>query len=68
MVLVLGQLGIAAEQAIVPPLMFGTATLLATLPGSIVWAYTRNSHAAGARSMQDQAGWGEGPTTKDGRV
>ena len=68
MVLVLGQLGIAAEQAIVPPLMFGTATLLATLPGSIVWAYTRNSHAAGARSVQDQAGCGECPTTKDGRI
>jgi glycosyltransferase 2 family protein len=51
MVIAFGQLGIEPEQAIVPSLLFGATTLVATLPGSIIWVLVRKSTPQDANTL-----------------
>jgi uncharacterized protein (TIRG00374 family) len=46
LILALASLGIPAEEAIVPSLIFGLAILLVTLPGALVWLANRKPDGA----------------------
>jgi glycosyltransferase 2 family protein len=46
LILALASLGISAEEAIVPSLIFGLGILLVTLPGALVWLANRKPGAA----------------------
>ena len=45
LIFALGSLGIPAEEAIVPSLVFGLGILLVTLPGALVWLANRKPDA-----------------------
>jgi hypothetical protein len=49
LILALANLGIPAEEAIVPSLIFGLGILLVTLPGALVWLANRRPGATDER-------------------
>jgi hypothetical protein len=51
LIFALGELGIPAEEAIVPSLIFGLGILLVTLPGALVWLANRKPDAADDRTQ-----------------